>query len=256
VLDAAILIALYFAFFFVLGTFLHNNSIVDIGWGLGFVVVAAYVMLTTQPTSTAMCAVALLVAIWGLRLFYHLLRRNLGKPEDFRYANWRKEWGKWVIPRAFFQVYMLQALFMYVVALPITLTGQASGSGASSAPLFVSGVVVWITGFLFEAVGDSQLRRFVAQPANRGQLMTSGLWRYTRHPNYFGEALIWWGLFLVSLSGGASWLGLVSPVVITYLLRFVSGVPMLERSMSRKPGWESYAQRTSIFVPWFPKEGN
>ncbi|MHB1318898.1 MAG: DUF1295 domain-containing protein [Anaerolineae bacterium] len=252
-LEVAVLIALYFVVFFVVGTILRNNSIVDIGWGLGFVVVAAYVLLATDGPSVPLVLIALLVAIWGLRLSYHIMRRNLGKPEDFRYANWRTAWGKWVIPRAFFQVYMLQGLFMFLVSLPITLTGLASAAGVLSMPLLVAGAAIWIVGFIFEAVGDYQLKRFLAQPENRGQLMTSGLWSLTRHPNYFGEAVMWWGIFVLAVSGGASLLAVISPILITYLLRYVSGVPLLEKSMSRKPGFEKYARRTSVFVPWRPK---
>ncbi|MFO7697345.1 MAG: DUF1295 domain-containing protein [Anaerolineae bacterium] len=252
-LEVAVLIALYFVVFFIVGTILRNNSIVDIGWGLGFVVVAAYVLLSTASPSVPLFVIALLVAIWGLRLSYHIMRRNLGKPEDFRYANWRREWGKWVIPRAFFQVYMLQGVFMFLVSLPIMLTGLVSAAGVLRVALLVAGSAIWILGFVFEAVGDSQLKQFLAQPGNRGQLMTSGLWSYTRHPNYFGEAVMWWGIFIVALSGGASLLAVISPIVITYLLRYVSGVPLLEKSMSRKPGFEEYARRTSVFVPWPPK---
>jgi steroid 5-alpha reductase family enzyme len=193
--------------------------------------------------------IAFLVGVWGLRLSYHIMRRNLGKPEDFRYANWRKAWGKWVIPRAFVQVYLLQGLFMFLVSLPITLTGLASAAGVLRAPLLVIGAALWLLGFIFETVGDHQLTLFLAQPGNRGQLMTSGLWSYTRHPNYFGEAVMWWGIFIVAIGGGASLLAVLSPIVITYLLRYVSGVPLLEKSMSRKPGFDEYARRTSVFVP-------
>lgn len=252
-LEVAILIAFYSVVYFVVGTLLKNNSIVDIGWGLGFVVVAAYVLLATDTPSVPLYVIALLVAIWGLRLSYHIMRRNLGKPEDFRYANWRNAWGKMVIPRAFFQVYMLQGLFMFLVALPITFTGLSSDAGVLRLPLLILGAAIWIVGFMFEAVGDYQLKQFLAQPGNRGQLMTFGLWSLTRHPNYFGEAVMWWGIFVIALSGGASLLAVISPILITYLLRYVSGVPLLEKSMSRKPGFEEYARRTSVFVPWRPK---
>ena len=120
--------------------------------------------------------------------------------------------------------------------------------------LFVLGLVVFGTGFAFEAIGDRQLAVFLHNPAHKGQIMSQGLWRYTRHPNYFGEATLWWGLYLIALSGGAPWWAIVSPVTITLLLLFVSGVPMLEKSMKDRPGYAEYAAKTSIFVPWFPKK--
>jgi steroid 5-alpha reductase family enzyme len=180
------------------------------------------------------------------------MKRNLGKPEDFRYAKWREEWGKWLIPRSFLQVYMLQGFFMYIISLSVSLPKDAGDT--YSIPLLVTGLVIWIAGFFFEAVGDYQLKVFLADSANRGKIMNRGLWHYTRHPNYFGEATMWWGIFLLALSGGASLLTVLSPLTITGLLLFVSGVPLLEKAMADKPGYAEYAARTSIFVPWFPKK--
>lgn len=251
-MDVALLIFLYFTVFFIAGTLLKNNSIVDMGWGIGFVLVAWYTATSAGFPKTAMVVMTALVSVWGLRLFYHILRRNLGKPEDFRYANWRREWGKWVVPRAFFQVYMLQGVFMFIIASPFLLVREAAAEGP--ALLLYAGILVWLVGFFFEAVGDYQLKVFLKTPSNRGTLMRTGLWAYTRHPNYFGEATMWWGIFLVALSGGASLLAIISPITITWLLLFVSGVPLLEESMKKKPGYEEYARRTSVFVPWFPKK--
>lgn len=250
--EAGLLIFVYFLIFFIVATAIRNNSIVDIGWGLGFVITAWFLQVRSPALMVPQLMITVLTTVWGLRLFYHILKRNLRKEEDFRYAQWRRDWGKWVIPRAFLQVFMLQGLFMYIISLPALLVSGTDGSQLT-VPLVASGALIWGVGFYFESVGDAQLKRFIADPANRGQLMTTGLWRYTRHPNYFGEAVQWWGLALIALGGGASWLSFISPVTITFLLLFVSGVPLLEKSMAKKPGYSEYARKTPIFFPWFPK---
>ena len=250
--ETMIVVIGYFLGFFILGTFLKNNSIVDQAWGIGFVLITFYSMISLGNFGTVSLLTTLLVTLWGGRLFYHIMRRNVGKPEDFRYANWRKEWGKYVIPRAFLQVYMLQALFMMVIAFPIVLIHQETE--ATFNVVSALGAIVWIVGYYFEVVGDAQLAAFKKNSANKGKLMTTGLWRYTRHPNYFGEAVMWWGIFIIALSVGASPLSIISPIAITYLLRFVSGVPMLEKAMVNRPGFEEYARKTNIFVPWFEKK--
>ena len=249
---AAWIIFLYFFLFFIAGTVTRNNGVVDIGWGIGFVVVAWLMLLLRLPFSLARLTMTLLITLWGVRLFAHILKRNLGKPEDFRYANFRKDWGKWVIPRAFLQVYMLQGLFMLMISLPVILL---EGAQPLKYPwLYGAGIVIFALGFGYEAIGDAQLRHFLKEPTNKGKIMDQGLWRYTRHPNYFGEATLWWGIFLIAIGGGATLLTVISPVTITLLLLFVSGVPMLERAMKNRPGYAQYAAKTSIFFPWFPKQ--
>ena len=247
-----LVIFIYFLGFFTIGTLIKNNSIVDIGWGLGFVVVSWFTTLRSGNFYLANIILTLLITIWGLRLFYHIIKRNIGKPEDFRYANWRKEWGKLVIPRAFLQVYMLQGVFMFVVALPIILLNNEPYSKLT---IFgVIGIIVWIIGFYFESLGDYQLKMFKSNPQNKGKILDSGLWSYTRHPNYFGEATMWWGIAILAFSSGASIFVFISPITITYLLLFVSGVPMLEKSFAKRPGYKEYADKTPVFFPWFPKK--
>ena len=251
-MDVILLIFIYFLLFFLVGTAIRNNSIVDMGWGIGFVLVAWFVFIRSEAVYLPQMIITLLVSLWGLRLFYHIMKRNLGKPEDFRYAKWREEWGHWLIPRSFFQVYMLQGLFMYIISLSISLPKEAGMNYQST--LLVVGFLVWIIGFFFEAMGDYQLKVFISDKGNRGKIMDRGLWRYTRHPNYFGEATMWWGIFLLALSGGSGWLAIISSITITFLLLFVSGVPLLEKAMADRPGYKEYADRTSVFVPWFPKK--
>jgi steroid 5-alpha reductase family enzyme len=253
IMESIILLFVYFFIFFMVGTLIKNNSIVDIGWGIGFVVLAWFSTLRSGNLGGANLLITVLISIWGIRLFYHILKRNIGKGEDFRYAKWREEWGKWLIPRAFFQVYMLQGVFMFVVALPVILINYTGRIGDIT--LFsIIGLFVWLIGFFFESVGDYQLKKFKENPANKGKIMSSGLWKYTRHPNYFGEATMWWGLAIIGLSAGASLAVFVSPIVITYLLLFVSGVPMLEKSFAKRPGYKEYKAVTPKFFPWFPKE--
>lgn len=250
-LEALMVIGFYFFLFFIFGTALKNNSIVDFGWGIGFVLLSFYTMIRLSNFGLVSLITTTLVTLWGVRLFYHIFKRNVGKPEDFRYANWRREWGKWVIPRAFLQVYMLQGLFMFTIGFPIVLIHERTGVGLNL--MTVLGVVIWVIGYFFEVVGDAQLAAFKKEPKNKGRLITSGLWRYTRHPNYFGEATMWWGIWLIGLSVGVAWWSIISPVAITYLLRFVSGVPMLEKAMAKRPGFEAYAAKTNAFIPWFTK---
>ncbi|MCJ7679308.1 MAG: DUF1295 domain-containing protein, partial [Candidatus Aminicenantes bacterium] len=171
---------------------------------------------------------------------------------DFRYAKWRKEWGRWFVLRSYFQVFILQGVLMGIIALPILLVNASMKPGLTW--LDGLGVAVWVIGFCFETMGDLQLARFKKNPSNKGKIMTSGLWRYTRHPNYFGESAMWWGIFLITLSVPGGWVGVVSPVLITFILLFVSGVRMLEKKYGDNPEFQAYAERTSVFIPFPPKK--
>lgn len=231
---------------------LQNSSIVDIFWGLGFIVVTwlAFV-LTPQGYLPRKILISALVTVWGLRLALHIGSRNRGKPEDFRYANWRTEHGERWWWFSFVQVFLLQGFLMWLISAPL-IAAQTSGFPAILTPLDVLGALVWAIGFSFEAIGDAQLLLFKADPANKGKLYTRGLWRYTRHPNYFGEAVLWWGFYIIALAAGRWWT-IFSPLLMTFLLLRVSGVAMLERTMRHRPGYEDYMQRTSAFVPWLPR---
>jgi len=251
-MDIIYLMLLCFVLLFIVGTIIKNNSIVDIAWGIGVVLVAWFTLLRDSNVLPNQIIMTVLITIWGLRLFYHILKRNIGKKEDFRYAAWRREWGKWLLPRAFLQIYMLQCIFMYLISLSVIFVSYEDRG--INIPIMILGVLVWVIGFYFEAIGDHQLKIFISKQENRGNIMMTGLWKYTRHPNYFGEATMWWGIFILAISSGASILSIISPLTITLLLVFVSGVPMLEKSMKKKPGYSEYARKTSIFLPWFQEK--
>jgi steroid 5-alpha reductase family enzyme len=232
---------------------LKNSSIVDIFWGTGFVITAwAAFLLTPEGFEVRKWLITILVTIWGLRLSLHILTRNWGKPEDFRYQVWRKEAGAAWWWRSFFKVFILQGILMWIIAAPL-LAAQVSAQPAKLTWLDFLALPLWLIGFIFEAVGDWQLRRFIANPANKGKVLQTGVWRYTRHPNYFGDAAQWWAYYLVALAAGGWWT-LFSPVIMTTLLTRVSGVTLLEKSLKEeKPGYKEYAEQTSEFIPWFPK---
>jgi steroid 5-alpha reductase family enzyme len=253
-LISGIVLAIYFSVFFVIGQILKNNSIVDFGWGLGLVLLALIQLFTVTPLNLSAIIVTLLVTIWGIRLSYHIAKRNFKRGEDFRYLNMRKKWGKYPYINAFFKVYMLQALFMYIVATPIMLVFETGINQLNLITLL--GILVWILGFYFEAVGDKQLKDFIKKPENKGKIMKSGLWRYTRHPNYFGEAIMWWGIFLIVLPSAYGIAAIMSPLIITYLLIFVSGIPMLEKKYENNEEFKDYARVTSKFIPLPPKKQN
>lgn len=251
--DSAVLVAAYMTAWFVVALLKRDNSVADVAWGLGFVLVAAFTFFRRSSLALPLLVTSL-VAIWGLRLSFHIFRRNLKKGEDPRYAKWRKDWGRAFFWRSFFQVFLLQGFFLLIISSPVVSINAGRGLSPSRGwPWTLAGTLVWIAGFVFEAVGDAQLARFKRDPSNKGRIMDRGLWRLTRHPNYFGESLMWWGLFLVALQAPYGWATVVSPLLITFLLVKVSGVPMLERRYAGNPEFQAYARRTSAFVPRPPR---
>jgi len=231
---------------------LRDASIVDPIWGVGFVLVAWGVRLAVEGDSTRQWVLVALVSAWGLRLSGYLAWRNFGSGEDFRYQAMRRHWGArfwWV---SLFTVFGLQGLLMWTVSLPVQL-GQVPDDPGLGVIAWI-GIAVWAVGLAFESVGDLQLVRFKADVENAGKVMDRGLWRYTRHPNYFGDACVWWGIAIVAAESGLGAIGIVGAVVMTVLLRRVSGVTLLERSLvKRRPGYEEYVARTSPFVPRRPR---
>jgi len=249
------MILLYFIGLFGLATAKSDNSIVDIGWGVGFMLVAWWSYALFADGSPQQTVATILVTIWGLRLSGHIFERNHGRDEDWRYKRWRDEWGKWFLVRSFFQIYMLQGLLMLLVSLPIIFINTADADINSW--LLAAGVAIWVGGFTFEVLADYHLRDHITH--KRGGILKSGVWSLTRHPNYFGEAMLWWGISVIALGVSASlmspvWWWLVGPITITMLVRYVSGVPILEKKYADNEEFQEYAAATPIFIPW-PKLG-
>jgi steroid 5-alpha reductase family enzyme len=247
-LNAAVIASLMLAVWLI-SLPLRDVSIVDIAWGLGFALVA-WVTYFAGTENTGLL-LPTLTTLWGLRLSGYLAWRKAGTPEDFRYREMRDRHPRLFPIRSLLTIFILQGALMWLIALPLQML---SPSSPSSVPLTVVGVVLWLAGFLFESIGDSQLARFKSDPANDGRVFDRGLWRYTRHPNYFGDFLVWWGFYLLALAAGAPWWTVVGPIVMSVLLMRISGVTLLEKSLkSRKEGYEEYASRTNAFFPWRPK---
>ena len=243
-----LILFLYMHAWFIASVLPHRSDLADTAWGIGFILAswAAFVISNVSGWRGALSAT--LVTIWGARLAWHIHRRNRNKPEDYRYQAWRKAWGRWFLLRSYGQVFILQGLLLFLVVIPVLLVNFQPSRNFSL--LDAAGLVLWAFGFLFEALGDWQLAAFIAEPANAGKLMQGGLWRYSRHPNYFGDACAWWGIAIVALQSNMGWLGLVGSGLMSFLLVRVSGVPMLEKTMhKRRPDYVAYQERTSGFIP-------
>ncbi len=252
VFGAAIAIACMMIAVWAISLVMRDASIVDIAWGSGFVLVAWVSYWLSDGNSTRSLLLTVLTTIWGLRLAFYLAKRNLGHGEDFRYQSMRRKHGDRFAIVSLYTVFGLQGLLMFIVSLPVQLGQVREEPGFGI--IGVLGVLVWGVGIYFEAVGDAQLARFKRNPANKGLIMDQGLWRLTRHPNYFGDSCVWWGLGLITAESSLGIYGLIGPVVMTFLLVKVSGAAMLDRAMlKRKPGYENYVATTSGFIPRRPR---
>jgi steroid 5-alpha reductase family enzyme len=252
-LDAGVLVLCLMVLLWLISLILRNSSIVDIFWGTGFVLVAwlTFVLFPDGYLPRKILSVAI-VTVWGLRLSIHIFLRNKGKGEDFRYQKWRKEAGASWWYRSFFKVFLLQGILMWIISLPV-IAAQVSPKSPLNF-LDYLGVVVWAIGFFFEAAGDTQLVSFKSNPANKGKVLDSGVWKYSRHPNYFGDAFQWWGFYILALSAGYGWT-VISPVIMTLLLVRVSGVALLEKTLKEsKPEYKEYMETTSSFFPLPPRK--
>jgi steroid 5-alpha reductase family enzyme len=244
VLSAAIILWLYATGWFLVSVILKRNDMADIAWGLGYCLLCVWLWIT-QPTGTLSLLLYGLVCVWGVRLSVHIYLRNRGKSEDFRYQQWRTEWGKSFYWRSYLQVYLLQAFFLLIISLPIVWASLFTTRWSLFSAV---GLSIWVVGFLFQSIGDFQLTQF-SKTKQPGEIMQRGLWKYSRHPNYFGEILMWWGIYCIVLPVPNSGWTIISPVTITLLLVFVSGVPMLEKKYAGNVAYEAYKKRTWALVP-------
>jgi steroid 5-alpha reductase family enzyme len=228
-----------------------DASIIDAFWGPGFALVAFAYHLVDRQLGPRTALVLTLVLVWAARLGIHLFRRNRSRGEDPRYAAMRAEHGERWGRVSLFRVFWLQGVILWVVSMPLFAAVRAPGDLGA---LDFLGAMLVLVGLSLETVADLQLTRFRADPANRGRVLDTGLWRYSRHPNYFGDAVVWWGFYAIAGAAGAWWT-VFAPVIMTWLLTRVSGVPLLEKGLSEtRPGYAEYVRRTSAFVPWLPRK--
>jgi steroid 5-alpha reductase family enzyme len=254
-IQAFLVIMAIMTLLWILSIIIRNVSIVDIFWGTGFVITCGYYFLNSHGNESRKIILMILVTVWGIRLSLYLAWRNLGKGEDFRYREFRRKYGEnryWWI--SFFQTFLLQGVLMWLISAPL-LGAQFCGPDSNPGIIDFAGIALWIIGFTFETGGDIQLALFKADPANKGKVLNKGFWHYTRHPNYFGDSAVWWGYGLICIAAG-SFLPILSSILMTVLIIKVSGVALLEKSLTdQKSQYKDYIERTSSFLPWFPKKG-
>lgn len=244
-------LAVLFGVTFVIGRRLGRYNVVDTAWGLAFVAVAATSAVFGSGDPWRRLLLLVLVAVWGLRLAWHMLGKSSGKGEDPRYDTvLRGDASALNVLRRIFGVQLVAAWF---ISLPVQLSATLGPTPRAMLPVLGVGVVLWVVGVLFEAVGDHQLKAFKADPANKGVIMDRGLWAWTRHPNYFGDATVWWGLWLITLASWVSLTTVLSPVLMSFFLVYATGARLTERIMADRPGFAEYCARTSFFIPTPPK---
>ncbi len=254
--SAALLLAAYMCCMFILGLKARDNSLVDIAYGPAFLVACWGSWFFSEEMTLHFRPLLLLclLTLWGLRLGLHIGLRHRGQGEDFRYRKFREDWGDTLIWRSFLQIYMLQGAVVFVIATPVLLTIGAPGASFAWSDLL--GGLLFSLGFFFESVSDWQLSVFKKGGANKGKIIMHGLWRYSRHPNYFGEATLWWGIFLISFASPYGLYGLISPLTIAFLLLKVSGIPMLEVKYQGNAEFAAYKAKTNGFFPWFERKSS
>lgn len=244
------LLILHALIWYVVSVRYKRNDVADLAWGAGGAACAMYVLIQFHPAGFGVL-IPVLIMVWGMRLAVYLFLRNRGKAEDYRYRQWRESWGRWFVVRSFLQIFVLQTLLLAVIVLP-PLYMSYSRLDVWSWVSWV-GLIFWITGFYFQVAGDWQLSHFIRHKPYPGAILQSGVWRYTRHPNYFGELMMWWGLFFIVVPVQGAWWTIISPLTITGLILFVSGIPLLEKKYAHHPEYLDYKRRTNALVPWWPK---
>lgn len=249
---AIISLMLFFHIIFIIAIIIKDNSIIDIAWGIGFIVIDIALISQSKNIHAPQLMISLLILIWGLRLSGYIYLRKQKKVEDFRYLEFRKTWGNHYIIRSYLHVFFLQMILLLLIALPLFIAFEKNNSLSA---YNIIGMIIAAIGFIIEATSDFQMRQFKKNPINKGKIIQCGLWKYSRHPNYFGESLFWWGIACIVYPLSTHFLWLISPIIITILVRYISGVPLLEIKYKNNAEFQLYAKRTSCFIPWFPKKG-
>ena len=233
-----ILVWVYMTFWYLFSLAKKRNDIADTAWGIGFIVLSLFCLIlnpTLKPLITF-----ILICIWGSRLSWHIYQRNKNKPEDYRYQQFKKN--------TYIKVFLTQGFLLWLISFSYIFSQN------NFYWFNILGILVWIFGFTFESTADAQLKKFISDPKNKGKIMQSGLWSVSRHPNYFGETCLWWGIWLLNLNFSQNWWTIISPITITYPITQVSGIPLLENKMAQNPEFKKYQNRVSVFIPWFPKK--
>ena len=244
------IIFVYASLWFAIAVYKKRNDVADIAWGLGYILICSY-LFYTYPAYPVLILLYTLVTIWGLRLSLHIYFRNKNKTEDFRYKAWRDEWGKSFYLRSYLQVFLLQGLFLLIIISPVIHAAVETPYAWNF--ITWTGLLCWEIGFYFQVVGDWQLTIFIKNKKIPGSIIQTGLWKYSRHPNYFGEIVMWWGIFIITTPFANSFYFIAGPLFITLLITFVSGVPLLEKKYAGNPAYKDYKKRTSMLFPMPPK---
>ena len=248
-------VLIYISLCFIFSLIIKRTDFIDICWGMGFILISLLSLISGLHINLFSIVTTILVSIWGIRLSTHINRRFKSKSEDSRYVEIKKDWKKNIILKTYIKIFLPQALLMYLVGIQIIVINLFSDrSNTISSLVFYFGVLVWVIGFLFESISDRQLRNFLKSEIKEKKIMDKGLWKYSRHPNYFGEVILWWGIFIISTVTNFWILSIISPLTITFLILKVSGVPLLEKMYEGNTEYEEYKKRTSIFIPLSPRK--
>lgn len=250
IITSILVVLIYMTLWWLYALILKRNDIADVAWGIGFIAITTVLFLQANHTNFKSYIVLIMIILWGGRLATHIGIRRRGKPEDMRYQAMRREW-KYPILQSYTNVFLSQGFFMLLVATPIMLFFSSTPGTLNWYNLI--GLMIWVVGFVFESISDYQLAQFIKNPKNKGKIMRYGLWRYTRHPNYFGEISLWWGFYIFTLFTPFWYIGLIGPIAITFLIIGVSGIPMLEKRYKGNKDYEDYQKTTSAFFPLPPR---
>jgi steroid 5-alpha reductase family enzyme len=250
---SALILFGYMTLWYLISLASKKGDVADIAWGLGFILISEISFFYHFTFNLTQLFTVILVTLWGLRLSIFIGIRNHNKPEDFRYKNWRENW-KYYKLQAFLKIFMLQGALLYLISIPILWVNNQNSMEETCHLFLIIGIVVSLSGLIIEAVADQQKYFFKKKDSNTKDFIQSGLWKYSRHPNYFGEVVFWWGIFITVCSYTDGWKTIIGPLTITILILFVSGIPMAEEKHKDNEDYQEYKKKTSAFIPWFRKQ--